>query len=141
VKRTDVEKARFQTLYDRITSWNQGSTFEVSDTHQAIESLAFQSDGSLWIMSGAARWRSEAGVMAVWDVYDPDGVYVRQVRMIGDGDAVEDGYFFAGDRVYQVTDLFGAAMSAMGGDEDAMVDEAEPMRLVAWRLEPGAISR
>lgn len=141
VERTSREKARFQRLYDAITSWNQGSTFEVSDTHQAVSQLAFRPDGTLWVMSGANQWRAEDGVMGVWDVYGPDGEYLREVRMLGDGDPVEDGYFFAGDRMYQVTDLFGAAMSQMGGDEETEdFDDVEPVRVVAWKMEGSVAS-
>lgn len=141
VERTDAEKARFQTLYDRITAWNQGSTFEVSATHQTIASLAFRPDGTLWVMSGADRWRSEDGVMAVWDVYDTDGNYVRRVRMLGEGNPAEDGYFFSADRVYQVTDLFSASMSAMGGEDGDVEVEPDPVRLVAWKFDGARSSR
>jgi hypothetical protein len=142
VERTKQEKARFQRLYDGITAWNQGSTFEVSDTHQAISQMSFRDDGTLWVMSGAGQWRAEEGVMGVWDVYGVDGEYLREVRMLGDGDPVEDGYFFAGDRMYQVTDLFSAAMSQLGGDEDdAEVMDPEPVRLVAWKLESSVASQ
>jgi hypothetical protein len=141
VKRTGKEKARFQTLYDRITSWNQGSTFEVSETHQAISQLSFRSDGTLWVMSGAQQWRAEDGVMGVWDVYDAEGSFIKQVRVNGEGSPVEDGYFFVGDRIYQVTDLFSAAMSQMGGDEESAETEPDPVRLIAWKVEVSLASR
>jgi hypothetical protein len=79
--------------------------------------------------------------MGVWDVYSADGEFIREVRMMGDGNPVEDGYFFAGDRIYQVTDLFGAAMSQMGGDEEAEeFDDLEPVRVVAWKMEGSVAS-
>lgn len=142
VKRTDQERVRFQTFFTRITSWNRGSSFELSPYHAAIDQLQFRPDGSLWVMSGVNRWRAGEGEFALWDVYDEEGVWVRQVRMLGDGDPAEDGYFFAADRVYQVTDLFGASMSAMGGeDADFTGGEAEPVRLVAWKMETDIAGR
>ena len=142
VKRSDKEKDRFQRLYDAITSWNQGSTFQVSDTHQVVAQLNFRSDGTLWVMSGAGRWKADDGVMGVWDVYDSEGHYIKEVRVKGEGSPSEDGYFFVGDRIYQVTDLFSAAMSQIGMDEDGDTLEApEPVRLVAWKLEASLASR
>ena len=142
VKRTKKEKARFQRLYDEITSWNQGSTFQVSDTHQAVAQLNFRSDGTLWVMSGAGRWQAGDDVMGVWDVYDSEGRYIKEVRVKAEGSPIEDGYFFVGDRVYQVTDLFSAAMAQMGGDEDgAAAEEPEPVRLIAWKMEASLASR
>jgi hypothetical protein len=142
VKRSGKEKDRFQRLYDAITSWNQGSTFQVSDTHQVVAQLNFRSDGTLWVMSGAGRWKADDGVMGVWDVYDSEGRYIKEVRVKGEGSPSEDGYFFVGDRIYQVTDLFSAAMSQIGMDEEGDTREApEPVRLVAWKLEASLASR
>jgi len=138
VERSGYEKKRFQRMYDAITSWNQGRTFVISPTHQAIDQLNFRPDGMLWVMSGASRWRSPEGLLASWDVYDQAGVYVQEVNLRGSGDPIEDGYFFGHDRVYQVTDLFSASMASMGGDEenDEVLLDAEPVRLVAWKINP-----
>ena len=140
--RTAKEKARFQRMYDAFTSWNQGSSFKVSNEHQAVAQMRYRPDGSLWVLTGVNRWRGEEGVLAVWDVYNSDGVYVNEVRMIGPGNPSEDGFFFAGDRLYQVTNLFSATMSSMGGDEeDVELADVDPIRLVAWKIEKGIAAR
>jgi hypothetical protein len=57
-----------------------------------------------------------------------------------DGDPVEDGIFFVGDRLYLVTDLFSAVMANFGGDEqDELEEEPEPVQVVAFRLQGPAI--
>ena len=137
VKRTAEEKDRFQTVYNAFTRWNRGSTFRVNDYHQAIEQVFFREDGSLWIQSGAHRWRAADGVFTSFDVYDTEGRFVKQVDLIADADATEDGLFFAGNRAYVVTDLFNAMMARLGGEEDeGTFDDAEPVNVVSFEFPP-----
>lgn len=142
VDRDTAELERFQTMFTAFTRWNRGSTFKVSDHHQAVENLFFRPDGTLWVQSGAARWRSPAGVFTSFDVYDVQGRFVRQVDLGADADAAEDGLFFVGDRIYVVTDLSNAVMARMGGGAgDDTAPEAEPVTVVAYELAPLAVAR
>ncbi len=135
--RTSEAKKRYQKLYDAITRWNPRSTFEVSDTHSAVAQIFFRDDGSLWILSARGMWEGKPGVFASFDVYDKQGRYARRAHLVLDGDPVEDGIFFVGDRVYQVTDLFGAVMANFGGGTTAADGEAvqaEPVKLIAYEV-------
>jgi hypothetical protein len=135
VRRTDHERGVAQAMYDRFTSWNRGSTFAISDEYQAVAQLMFAADGSLWVQSGADRWRSADGVATAFDVYDRDGVYARRVVLAGDVDAAVDGIFPVGDRVYVVTDLLNALMASFGVDaDDGLGAEPEPISVVAYRM-------
>ena len=134
LERNDEEKERYQKLFDGITSFNPGSSFEVSATHSTVSQLWFQEDGSLWILSSRGMGEREDGVFASLDVYDDDGKYVRRVHLVMDGDPVEDGIFFVGDQLYRVTDLFSAFMANLGGDVDAEgEEEPEPVQVIAYR--------
>jgi hypothetical protein len=137
VERTPAEKNRFQAMYDAFTRWNRGSTFRVSDDHDTIGQIFFRDDGTLWVQSGAYRWRSPEGVFTSFDVYDTVGRYLQRVDLVADADAVEDGLFFAGNRAYVVTDLFNAVMARMGGDnaEDTGAD-AEPVTVISYEFAP-----
>jgi len=142
IKRTSGENKRMQTMYDSYTRWNRGSTFEVSKTHEAIGQIFFRDDGTLWVQSGAGRWRPNDGVFTSFDVYDTVGRYVQRVDLIADADATEDGLFFVGDRAYVVTDLYNAILANLGGagedeDEDEMADDdIEPVSVIAFAFEP-----
>ena len=136
VQRTGEEKQVFQTLYDRFTSWNPNSTFVVSDRHVAVQKILFRADGSLWVQSGRDAWRAAKDEFTAFDVYDREGRYLRRVELRAELDAVQDGIFFAGDRVYVVTDLFGALMARIGGDEEGGVASGtEPVAVIAYRLD------
>jgi hypothetical protein len=137
IKRNAAEKERFQTMYNAFTRWNRGSTFRVSDNHQVINDIFFREDGTLWVQSGAHRWRSPEGVFTSYDVYDTVGRFLQRVDLIADADAVEDGLFFAGNRAYVVTDLYNALMARMGGDSEESEDiDAEPVTVISFEFAP-----
>ena len=135
VERTGEEKQAFQAAFDAMTRWNPGSTFRIRDTHQAVGRLFYRQDGSLWVQSAAAQWRSPEGRFTSFDVYDRDGRFVRRVHLDLDGDAAQDGVFFDGDRMYVVTDLMSAFMASMGVGGDAGM-EPEPVNVIAYRVDP-----
>ncbi len=140
VPRDAETKERFQKFFESITRWNRGSTFEVSATHPAIQGIWYREDGSLWIMSAAGSWNREPGALAHIDVYDDKGRYVQQIKLVTEGDPVEDGLFFQGDRMYRVTDLFSAAMASLGGGTEADVaEDVEPVSVIAYRMQGPAI--
>ncbi len=133
--RTDGQIERFQKLYDGITRWSPQSTFHVSETHEAVDRMTFRADGSLWVLSSRGSWTPPDGVMAVFDVYDRDGRFVKQVEFAGEGDPTEDYFFFAGDRLYMVTDFFSSIMTSFAdGDTEAEDTEPEPISLIAFDL-------
>ena len=143
--RTDEVKKRFQKFFDSLTRWNPGSTFEVSATHAAVAELHFAADGNLWVLSGRGMWgEHEPGVFASYDVYDKQGRFVRRTHILLDGNASEDGVFFAGNRLYRVTDLFGAAIAAFssgGTGGEAEPPETDPVTLVAYELGMGGAAK
>jgi len=133
--RTDDEMALFQTMYDSFTRWNRGSTFRVNPNHQAVERVAFRPDGTLWVQSGAGRWRPEDGVFTSFDVFDDRGRFQKRVDLIADADPVNDGLYMVGDRIYVVTDLLNAVMSNMGGGASAAdATDAEPLAIVSYEF-------
>ena len=91
-------------------------------------------------MSAAGSWGREEGTLASIDVYDDKGRYVQRIKLVADGDPIEDGLFFLGNRMYRVTDLFSAAMASLGGGtEEDVAEDVEPVSLVAYRMQGPAI--
>jgi hypothetical protein len=138
--RTAGAKDRFQRLYDGVTRWNPGSTFKISDNHEAINQLTFRNDGSLWVLSSCGTWACPEGILASFDVYDRNGRYVRKVSFRGHGDPTEDGLFLRENRLYVVTELLGALMASFGasGGDDAS-EEVEPMSVIAQGFDPAPL--
>ena len=135
LKRSRKDFERFQKLFDAVTRWNPGSTFNVSETHGAIGNMWFRPDGSLWVLSNRATYDRPEGTFAGIDEFDREGRFQRRIDLVLDGDPVEDGLFIVGDRLYLVTDLFGAVMASIGGgDSEEDTEEGEPLRLIAHDL-------
>ena len=135
VERTGEEVDLFQQVYDRFTSWNPGSTFAVAPVHQTIGQMFFRTDGSLWVQSSRDQWRAPDGIFTAFDVFDPEGRYVQRVVLDLDADAVQDGVFLVGDRLYVVTDIMSAFMSLLGAESSAD-EEPEPMSVICYGVIP-----
>lgn len=135
VRRTAEEKARLQEMFEQFTRWNPRSTFTTSDNHQAVARLLFRDDGALWVQSGRDQWRPGAGRFTSFDVFDREGRFQRRVNLVGEGDAVEDGLFLAGERLYVVTDMLHAMLARMGAPGAA---EAQPVSVIAHDLPAAA---
>ena len=133
--RTAEQKELIQKLYDGITNWNPNSTFRVSETHLTVSGVVFHDDGSLWAMSSRGAWERSEGVFASYDVYDTDGHFQRRVHLLGEGDPVDDGVFFAGNRLYRVNNLLSSRLAEFGGDSAGEDDDGEPLQLIAYSLE------
>ncbi len=136
VERTAEEIDGFQQIYDRITSWNPGSSFEVASIHQTIGQMSFREDGSLWVLASRDQWRPAENLFTSFDVYDRGGRYVQRVHLDIEGNAMQDGVFFAGDRLYVVTDLMSAFMSLLGADFGGLDEEPEPVSVICYAFQP-----
>ncbi len=137
VDRTGEEVELYQKMFDGYTRWNPNSTFKVSPNHRAIQQLTYRADGTLWVLSGQGVWARGAGVFAVFDVYDKDGRFARQVVMNGEGDSAIDAVYFAGSRMYRVSNQLDAIMANIGGASDeGAVEETDPLQIYAYEVDP-----
>ncbi len=136
-KRSAAEKERWSKLYNEFTKRQvPGSSWEIEENERDVMQIFAREDGSLWVLSSRGVFDRPEGTMGVFDVFDPQGRFVRQVTLEGDADPIKDGYFFEGDRLYVVTDFLAAAMSAQGGSAEALgEEEAEPMAVVCYQMQ------
>jgi hypothetical protein len=79
-------------------------------------------------------------VVGVFDVFDAEGRFVRQVALQGEGDPLEDGYFFVGDRFFVVTGFLDAAMAAQGAALEEDEEEPLPMEVICYRLDGDVVA-
>jgi len=134
--RSEAARERVRERMKPILRWVPNGTIKVSDTERAIVGIFPRADGTVWVLSGDGATHRPDGALGVFDVFDGDGHYTRQVTLNGQGDFQEDGFFFVGDRVYVVEGLRGAqdAMRGVGGDESADTD-LEPVAVICYRLD------
>jgi hypothetical protein len=112
--------------------------YEIEDKYNQVSGITARDDGSLWVQTSRGVFGIDDGVVGVWDVFDRQGRFVKQVTLKGEGRPRDDGYFFVGDRLFVVTDWLHALMALQGGggqtDEEAEEDEPELMQVISYRV-------
>ena len=110
----------------------------VEETAKDIEQIYVLDDGSLWVLTSAGARDLPEGTLGVFDVFHPEGHFVRTVTLRGEGDPLQDLYVFAKDHFFVVTDFQRAQMTAWGAQDlydDTDEEESEPMAVTCYKLE------
>jgi hypothetical protein len=120
LQRTDGE---YDRLVGMIESAFSGAPFRptiVVERQEAVVSamhrgLQVHPDGSLWVLTGRGVRPGQPGVMAVFDVFDAAGSFVRQVALRAPHDGRNVGIFLAGaDRILVVKGYFESLAAQFG---------------------------
>jgi hypothetical protein len=116
-KRTGAEK---QEIRDALTVIRDGERIkvevDVEDYEPAVLSLHARPDGETWVLTSRGRRPEEEGIMVVYDVFDEQSFFIRQVALRIAGDPEEDRLFFLGtDRVALVRGAVQARRNTFGG--------------------------
>jgi hypothetical protein len=120
-KRTGAEK---QEIRDALTVIRDGERIkvevDVEDYEPAVLSLHTRPDGEVWVLTSRGRRPEEGEIMVVYDVFDPEGHFIRQVALRIEGDPEEDRLYFLGaDRVALVRGAVQARRNTFGGSRTA----------------------
>lgn len=145
VERDYPDHGRTKAHMDRTLEIYKGFTrqipvpnikYEIEDNWNPIRTITARDDGTLWVQTSRGSVDLAAGVVGVFDVFDKDGRFTRQVTLKGQGDPNKDGYFFVGDHLFVVTDWLNAMMALQGGGggQEDMDEDAEPMEIICYEL-------
>ncbi len=136
-KRTAAEKKIVEDLMGLFANQIPNATVKICEFNKDIETIFVREDGSLWVLTSDGTRDLAADVIGTFDVFDPEGRFVTQVTLKGQGDPLTDGYYFVKDRVYIVTDLLQAAISLQSGGQSFQIgdEEAEPMGVICYQLD------
>jgi len=136
-KRTDEEHKEVEDLAKAQLSRLPGARFDISKTVPDINRMRFSSGGNLWVTTGHTGFDEPQGILATYDVFDPDGHFIKKVAARCEGDGQQDVLFWAPDGSAVLVTGFTDALMALqtsgiggGGGGD---DEAEPMEVVYLR--------
>jgi hypothetical protein len=139
-KRTAEEKGRVGSgLLVVINGERVPIEAEAEDHDPCILGLHVTAGEELWVLSSRSRREQPEGILQTYDVFDPQGRFVRQVAFAVAGDAERDRLFLLGeDRAVLVTGFVDAARASIGaGDDDEAADEAAPLEVIGYRIVPG----
>jgi hypothetical protein len=134
LKRDQAEIDRVRGIFEAFTRQVPNAQIKVSEFDQDIASLHPRDDGTLWVLSADGSRKQPKGSLGVFDVFSREGRFVRRITLMGEGDPMQDGYFFVGDRLYVVTGFLDAAMAAQGGGSEDSEGEADPMAVISYQL-------
>jgi hypothetical protein len=138
-KRSKDQKKEMYDIFDALLQ-NQLPEYKikVSDHDPDVSNIYPRENGSLWVLTSRGVRDRPDGALGVFDVFDAAGRFVREVTLIGEGDALKDGFYFLGDRLYVVTDQLEANIASRGGRKsDAEVEdeeEPEPIAVICYEL-------
>jgi hypothetical protein len=135
--RTAEQKSEVMEIYKGFTRQIPipNIKYEVEDDWNPIQRLFARDDGTLWVSPSRGAIDQPKGIVGVYDVFDKDGHYARQVTLKGQGDPAFDGVFFVKDKLFVVTDWLNSLMALQGGAGAVEEDEdAEPMEIICYRL-------
>jgi len=136
--RTDQEIARLRSALEVQLRQLPDPKIEISRTEPDIGDLNFGNDGNLWVGTSQGGTDQPEGILYTWDVFTPDGHFLKQVSAACPGDGENDLLIWtpSGDAV-QVTGFTDAMLALQGGvgateEEDA--EEPEPMEVIYYRV-------
>ncbi len=131
--RDQDEIDRLRTVLETQLRQLPNPKITISATQPDIGGIEFGPDGNLWVSTSRSAVDQPEGVFATWDVFTPDGQFLRQVSAVCDGDGESDIIMWTpgGDAV-KVTGFVEAVEAlqnggAGGADEDG---SAEPMEII-----------
>lgn len=129
--RTDEEFKRLQTVVQAQLAQLPGAKVTMSRTEPDIAAIEIGNDGNLWVSTSRSGVEQPAGIMFTWDVFTPDGEFLKQVSAKCQGDGKKDSLIWTPDgNAVLVTGFLDAAMSLQGGGAADDDDEAAPMEVV-----------
>jgi hypothetical protein len=136
--RDEKDKARINSIMDAA---RRQSPIEIkaefSETEPDVTQMRIDSDDNLWVQHSRSSRELDEGILFSYDVFDPDGHYMKKVDIRCPGDPLNDGLIFAGDnRIIKVTGFVDAFIALQGGGavEGEDEEEAEPMEVICYSI-------
>ena len=136
VKRTATEKSRAEDFLQPWRRRNRATMeFTVMDTEPDILRLHVTGSGETWVLSSRGVRDQQPGVMCTYDVFDPEGVFVRQAQIVCEGDGKLDGLFPIGDDRFLMVRGYADAMRTLFGmmADDEPTDDGGLLEIISYR--------
>jgi len=107
----------------------------VEPTEPTVNRLQIMDDGTIWVVSSRGVRTLPEGVLAGYDVFGPEGEFLRQVHLRAPGDPVEDLVVLVDAGTAVVVRGFWETLAASFGAVDEG-SEAAPMTVSLCRIKP-----
>jgi hypothetical protein len=138
--RDDEEINRVMTTMEAALAQIPNAKIVPSKIHPDISELRFGTDGNLWVSNSFSGIEEPEGILTSWDVFSPDGHFIKTVSAKCEGDGENDILIWTPEGNAVMVTGFTEAMEALqgggGGDEEAEEDEEEaaPMEIIYMKV-------
>ena len=154
VKRSKDDLAADKKKQDELTKRFGGMVqLTIRENERDISSMHFRPNGELWVTSSLGLKECPEGTIGLFDVFDADGKFTRQVGLEADYNPKKDDFLLVGDNLFVLkqakvrpaslsTAVTGGMTSisftggAMGEDDEDEEEDLTPPSVVCYRL-PG----
>jgi len=130
--RREMEATRkaYESWYESLSA-----KIELEDVEPAITRLMVDDEDFLWVLTSRGTRGQADGVMATYDIFDPQGRFVRRTAVACAGDGRFDDLFFLGDdRLLLITGAYEAAMTMRGIPLPRDGVEPAPMEIICLEV-------
>jgi hypothetical protein len=135
-RRTVAEKGRVSPLINPGTPANTDWTIDDHDPC-VLRIMIDPDDGAIWVLTPHGHEDQPEGILETWDVFAPDGEYVRQVPIPLGHEMNEGTCTLVGSGKMVVVRGTGSAFGARA-DVEIEETEVEPLEVICYELTAGA---
>ncbi len=136
-KRTQEEKDDVGPTIN-VTGRPESRDWKIDDRDESIVRVQYNDDDdTIWVLTPHGD-NQTGNVLEQWDVFSPDGEYLRQVQVLLGDEMVDGNVHLMGDGVLVV--VRGTASSFGGGEDEEEEDdtEVEPLEVICYRIGQGS---
>ena len=137
-KRNKLDTNRITSLFGSWAGVNPETwpEFDLKDTERAINTLHIDGQGRLWVQHSRSNRNLPDGVFLGLDLYDQQGNWQREVRLVCEGNPVSDGIRFLRDgRILLIKGFVVARLACLGSGMATLgEDETENIEVICYRL-------
>ncbi len=129
-KRTGAEMERVSPLIDAGTP--PDADWTIADRDPCVtRMMVHPDDGTIWVLTPHGHEDRPEGILETWDVFAPDGEYLRRVPVPLGGEMNEGTCFLLGGGRLAVLRGTGSAFNVRQQDGD---EEAEPLEVICYEM-------
>ena len=136
--RNKLDTRRVRTLFESWAGANPDTwpRFDLKKTDRAINTLHIDGQGRLWVQHSRSNRDLPDDTFLSLDLYDAQGHWQREVRLVCEGSSVSDGFRFLGDgRILLIKGFVVARLACLGsGTATLGEEETESIEGICYRL-------
>ncbi len=137
-KRNKLDTARITALFESWAGANPDTwpEFDLKKTDRAINTLHIDGQGRLWVQHSRSNRDLPDGTFLNLDLYDREGHWQREVRLVCEGSPVSDGVRFLRDgRILLIRGFVVARLACLGsGTATLGEDDTETIEIICYQI-------